>query len=119
MTKKETPEKGFWDKLEIIGKVALPIVIAGATIWFNSQISARQQSAEMVKLAVGILSEKPQEDGVDPLRVWAIDILVDRGGLSQNAAKTLNIRQLNPAYVPTEYSPAWFETLENLRWAVE
>ena len=87
--------KGVLDKLEIIGKVALPIVIGGATIWFNSQISERQQSAEMVKIAVGILSVEPEGDESDALRNWAVDILAEKGGLSESAAAILRTKALS------------------------
>ncbi len=74
-----TNQKDFWDKLEIIGKVALPVVIAGATLWFNSQLSSRQTSADMVQIAVGVLSQNVDDTefelGVDPLREWAVEVL--------------------------------------------
>lgn len=41
-------QKDRWDKLEIIGKVALPVIIAGATLGFNWQVNQRQRDATMV-----------------------------------------------------------------------
>ncbi|MBL3704640.1 hypothetical protein GI582_18235 [Sulfitobacter sp. BDSS02] len=79
--------KDWWDKLEIIGKVALPVVIAAATIWFNSQVSERQQNADMVSIAVEVLSQATEQN--DPLRDWAVDILVIQGNLASEAAAEL------------------------------
>lgn len=84
----DTGEKDHWDKLEILGKVALPVVVAGATIWFNSEVSTRQQTAEMVKVAVGVLGQEGKEEN-DPLRGWAVGILRQQGGLSEDAANAL------------------------------
>ncbi|MEM6564997.1 MAG: hypothetical protein AAF665_11155 [Pseudomonadota bacterium] len=91
-------EKDAWDRLEIVGKVALPIVVAGATIWFNSQVSQRQQSAEMTRIAVGVLSEADISED-DPLRDWAVNILVDQGGLSLAAARQLRNEPLATPFV--------------------
>ena len=81
-------QKDIWDKLEIAGKLALPVVIAGATIWFNSQISQRQQNADMVSIAVSVLGQEGESKD-DPLRSWAVKLLQHHGGLSADAANEL------------------------------
>lgn len=87
--------KDNWDKAEIVGKVALPIVIAAATLLYNNEVSARQQSSKMVELAIGIVTEPPMDDGEpEPLRLWAIDILQVNGGLTEEAASQLKFSSL-------------------------
>lgn len=99
------PRKDCWDKAEIFGKVALPLVIAAATLTINSQINARQNQSAIVSMALGIVSEKPDPEdaaNVDPLRLWAIDRLVEHGGLSEAAATQLKFEALpNYGGIPT------------------
>lgn len=92
--------KDFWDKADIAGKVALPVVIALVTLFFNNQINQRQRDTELVSIATRIVSESPttESDG-DPLRLWAIDILIERGGMSQEAALQLRSRSLVANYI--------------------
>jgi hypothetical protein len=79
--------KDCWDKWqivgEIVGKVSIPLVVVGATLFFNSQTNHREQAARMAQIAVGILSEKPDyssgETQPDPLRNWAVSVLQQPG----------------------------------------
>ena len=96
--------KDCWDKVEILGKfvgaILIPLAIGAATIKINSQNSRRDTAAQMASIAVGILSEKPDDDaqGVDPLREWALDVLQRPGEivpLSEGAANDLRSRSLH------------------------
>ena len=69
-------QKDNWDKTDILAKVALPIIILVATLVYNNQLNYRQQSAAMVEIAVGVVSEAPSDDSqTNALRDWAIDKL--------------------------------------------
>ena len=66
LTPESSPEaagKDTWDKAEIIGKVAIPVIIAITALTLNDQLSQRAQDAEVIKIAVAILSERPSEEG--------------------------------------------------------
>lgn len=69
--------KDRWDKFEIFGKVALPIVVALAAVFLNNQISVRQIHSEKTALAVRVLSSPadPSRSTIDPIREWAVDVL--------------------------------------------
>jgi hypothetical protein len=66
--------KDSWDKLEVLGKVAVPFVVALTALLLNSQVSTREQAARMSEIAVGILVEAPDVVSA-PLRNWAISVL--------------------------------------------
>lgn len=101
--------KDRWDKWQIVGeifgKVWMPIVVAGATLWFNSQTSHREQAARMAQIAVGILAEQPDysagETKPDPLWDWAVTVLQQPGEivpLDDKAAEALREQGLPPLY---------------------
>lgn len=80
--------KDWWDKADIGGKIALPVVIAGPTIWFNAQTTERQENAKMVEVAARVLSA-PADEESDPLREWAVSQLQENGGLTDEAGQKL------------------------------
>lgn len=84
-------DKDMWDKAEIVGKVSLPVAVAVATLWLNGQVSQRQQSTEITKVAIGVLSEELGDDqrGIDPLREWAVARLSENYQFSDAARDVL------------------------------
>ncbi len=95
-------EKDFWDKFEILSKLAVgitvPTVVALTAFLLNDQINKRNQATEITRVAVGILQAEPNtENGVDHLRLWAIDVLRDPENpkpLSAEAAEALKTQSL-------------------------
>ncbi|MBF9036655.1 hypothetical protein HKCCE2091_20665 [Rhodobacterales bacterium HKCCE2091] len=95
--------KDNWDKAEIIGKIAIgslvPIVLGISAIVLNNQISQRSRSADMIRIAVGILQEDPAEEAPDnALRLWAISVLqnpADENALTEEAASQLRNEPLS------------------------
>ncbi|MEM1149282.1 MAG: hypothetical protein AAGI03_01825 [Pseudomonadota bacterium] len=74
--------KDRWDKAETVAKLVgvtlVPLVVAATAYFINGQISLRQSNTEIVKLAIGILSEPAvidENSPEDPLRRWALDNL--------------------------------------------
>ena len=71
--------KDFHDRLLIWAKAAslvlIPAAIAFATIWIDAGIKHRQANLEMVRLAVGILQQDPEETGLVALREWSMDVI--------------------------------------------
>ena len=71
--------KDFHDRLLIWAKAAslvlIPGAIAFATIWIDAGIKHRQANTEMVRLAVGILQQDPEETGLVALREWSMDVI--------------------------------------------
>ncbi|MDU8928303.1 hypothetical protein RXV86_12980 [Alisedimentitalea sp. MJ-SS2] len=76
-------EKDNWDKFEIVGKIVVgltvPVVVAVAAYFLNTQISERTRSSEMTRIAVGVLSKSPSDEDynseLEPMRRWAIGVL--------------------------------------------
>jgi hypothetical protein len=116
LTPESSPEaagKDTWDKAEIIGKVAIPVIIAITALTLNDQLSQRAQDAEVIKIAVAILSERPSEEGASnsALRSWAIDEMVVRADLSQDAAEELIDARLPVAdqLIPQPQCEIWID----------
>jgi len=91
-----------WDKAEIAGKVAgavlIPVTLAVAAWFVNTELTARGQAARMTEIAVGVLTLEPSEDPDtnDPLRDWAIEVLQnpsDPPPLSDEAAEALRTKE--------------------------
>lgn len=105
--------KDGWDITEIVGKVAgavlIPSVIAIGGLYFNAQenqrarqaseaASRRAATAQMMQIAVGVLSSKPTEETA-ALRKWATEVLEKPGeiiALNRDAAIQLESSQLAP-----------------------
>jgi hypothetical protein len=98
-------EKDIWDKVEVVGKIAVglvvPVTIAIVAYLLNDQISQRARSAEMTRIAIGVLQQEPEESaalsGADPLRDWAINVLRDPSSdhnLNEEAAAALRLKRL-------------------------
>lgn len=87
--------KDLWDKIEIAGKVALPVVLLLGGYFLNSQFNQRQRANELIGIAIGILSAHPLEEPSETeeaIRNWAIEILRDPTGhhtLSDEIAEKL------------------------------
>ena len=77
--------KDFHDRLLIWAKAAslvlIPAAIAFATIWIDAGIKHRQANTEMVRLAVGILQQDPEENQSRALREWSLDIVDQYSGV--------------------------------------
>ena len=72
-------DKDFWDKLEICGKTALPIVVALAAVFLNNQINTRAQASEWTKIALSVINKPLDQEDTNQilLRTWAVDVLAD------------------------------------------
>jgi len=102
--------KDIWDKAEIIGKFAVPLVVAFAAVFLNNQFSKRSEDSEVTMIAVSILSSEPSDESrKDPLRTWAAQQMVDRAGMSEEAANLLLVRRLptNSATLPIPQCEIW------------
>jgi len=67
-------QKDWWDKLQIIAVIAVPIVIGISGYFINSTLKQREIEVRYLENAVSILREKPNEETV-ALRNWAVEIL--------------------------------------------
>lgn len=93
MNKQDTENrKDNWDKIEIVGKVLIPVVIGVGGFWLNWSIGDRQTQTERAGLAIGILAEPVLEENVgveDPLRRWAADVLDQDFAFSEEERRLL------------------------------
>lgn len=116
-------QKDLWDKANIILKAAIPFAVALSVFWWNSERTSAETSARMTEIAVGVLGEAPDGSGNDPLREWAIEVLMSPGNppqLSQEAADALRYRRLRPAATSSlfnelEDSGRLSELMQNLK----
>lgn len=101
--KTERVPKDVWDKVGIVftglAGIVTPTVI-GLSVWaWNHERTTRDSAAQMVSIALGVLSEEPGENpGNDPLREWAVNVLMNPTEppvLSADAAKSLLERKIN------------------------
>ncbi|WP_159089334.1 hypothetical protein [Tateyamaria sp. Alg231-49] len=118
MTDKEDG-KDFWDKFEIGGKVALPVVVALAALYLNDQVSQREVSGRMIELSISVLASDPIYDEgearVDPLRDWAVNVLrhpdnpptLSRGAATELRRLGLPDEGRIQAYSSEEYIQLW------------
>lgn len=95
--------KDLWDKIEVVGKIAVPVLVAITVLYWNGQKTARDTASAMTQVAVGILQAERPVDGSDSaLRNWAISVLErpsDPPPLSPEAATELRKRSL-PSVIP-------------------
>jgi hypothetical protein len=104
--------KDCWDKAliagQIVGSILIPVVV-GISVWsFNSERTQRDTAAQMVSIAVSVLTVPADENliGENALRQWAIYVLQnpdDPPALSDEAAQLLLTDKLS-------YFPAWVST---------
>lgn len=91
-------KKDIWDKLEVLAKVLIPVVVGISVYVWNHERTHANASAAMVEIAVGVLTAVPKgDDDNDPLRGWAVSVLLEPGDpppLTGPAAKTLRTTQL-------------------------
>ena len=90
--------KDWWDKAEIIGKIAVPVLIGFVVLFWNSQRTAHETRAAMTQIAIGILSERPEEGQPTALREWAIAVLQNPTNpprMSDEAARQLRFEPLS------------------------
>jgi hypothetical protein len=120
---KETKEAiEYWlNKIEIISKILLPVVLLLLGCMLNNSYRAKEQQLKQVELnqqfiqkqvelnqkyieiAVGILNSKPTPETI-PLRDWAIDI-IDKYSeikLSKEAKKLLKVKPLSKVQYLTD-----------------
>ena len=89
--------KDCWDKVEVLGKIVVPIAVGAMILVWNSQRTTQQTSATMTDIAIGVLSEQPAEGEGGALRNWAIAVLQSPENpprLSEKAAFELRTERL-------------------------
>lgn len=93
---RKTRPKDRWDKFRIaaqaVGVALIPVAIAFATVWIDAGIRNRQVDLEMVRLAVGILQEDPEETGLMALREWSMDAIDAYSGIPLPASAREELR---------------------------
>lgn len=83
-----------WHKAQItaniIGAIAIPIVIAIFTFVYSDSFKKRETGVRYVELAVGILREEPKPK-THALRKWAVEVLGKYSAvqLSEDARRAL------------------------------
>ena len=99
--------KDFWDKFRIgtqaVGVVLISGVIAFVTVWIDAGIKNRQVDLEIVRLAVGILQEDPEETGLTALREWSMDAIDAYSGIPLPASAREELRN-QPLTLPTRFN---------------
>lgn len=99
-------KKDVWDKADVVLRALVPVAVGLMLLAWNNQRTTQQSAAAMTEIAIGILTEEPDEEGVDPLRSWAIRVLQNPSNppvLSSSAAKELTFRGLPMAdFDPSE-----------------
>lgn len=89
--------KDCWDKIEIIGKVTVPIAVGVLILVWNNQRTSQQTAASMTQIAVSVLSQEVEDSKIDPLRDWAVAVLQNPSNpptLSDEAAAQLRTSAL-------------------------
>ena len=89
----ERPAKDRWDKVDILAKAFIPIVDAGSVLFWNAQKTSRETAAQMITIALSILTAPPEKSAPNALRGWAIDVLrspEDPPALTDEAAVALS-----------------------------
>ena len=71
----ERPAKDCWDKIDIIVKALIPIVVALSVWVWNTEKASRDTAAQMITIATSILTAPPENSAPSALRQWAIDVL--------------------------------------------
>lgn len=109
ITAKEAPTKGFWEKLEIVGKILsillIPIVLALLGNFVNTALKKSDVDLRMVELAVDILQEEPTEENKE-LRTWAIAVINKHAQVAiTELAKNELLNKPLPETVP--WQPPW------------
>lgn len=75
-TKADEPvPKDAWDKIDIVGRAAIPIIVAVSVFLWNTERTSRDAAAQMITIATSILAAPPDEAAPGPLRSWAIAVL--------------------------------------------
>ena len=86
----ENEKKDSWDKAKIISQIFLTIAIIYYGHVLNGSLREREIDLELVKMGIGILSTKPNEN-TSALREWAVTIVDNYSGvpLSKNVKSEL------------------------------
>ena len=69
------PEKDVWDKVDIVGRALIPVIVALSVLFWNSERTARDTAAQMITIATSILTTPPDQSAPSALRSWAIEVL--------------------------------------------
>lgn len=103
----ERPVKDRWDKLDIIAKALIPVIVALSVLLWNNAKTSRDTAAQMITIATSILTAPPENSTPSALRQWAIAVLQtpsDPPALSDEAALAL-----------TKESIPWVQDWETMR----
>lgn len=71
----EHPPKDVWDKLDILGRAAIPVIVALSVYLWNSERTSRDTASQMIAVATAILTAPPEQSAPSALRGWAIAVL--------------------------------------------
>lgn len=68
--------KDGWDKLQVLGAVALPIVALFLGHWFSQSLKQGETKVRLVEVAVDVLKTDPKTtEEVPGLRDWAVKVI--------------------------------------------
>ena len=118
---KERKAKDGWDKLQVIGALLTPLLIAYFGVKVDSSIKERDLALKDFEVAVGILKEDPAKNaGSERLRGWALETFEKYSSvkLSVEDQRRLELWRLNtPAAINVatepidpEYDPVFYIT---------
>jgi hypothetical protein len=67
--------KDRWDKMQALGMIMIPLVLAVIGLMFSSALKERELRAQYVKLATDLLTKNPEDMPSASLRLYAFNIL--------------------------------------------
>lgn len=115
--------KDLWDKLDIISRLIIPILIAASVWLWNHEKTKSENAARMLEIAVSILSsDSSAQDEPDPIKLWAVKVLQDPTSpppLSLQAAAQLSgdpdlMRRVNyQKQIETVFTDPVFDDIRN------
>lgn len=74
----EKSKKDSWDKADIIGKLAVAVLVALVGWWIQGVVTTQNTGKDYIGIALGILENKDQTEAMKKntaLRQWAVDLL--------------------------------------------
>jgi hypothetical protein len=97
-TKADEPvPKDVWDKVDIIVRALIPVIVALSVYLWNVERTSRDTAAQMITIATSILTAPPEQATPNALRLWAIAVLQspdDPPTLTDEAAVALRTQSI-------------------------
>ena len=95
--------KDLWDRLDIIGKLLVPMAVVFLTFWLNLGQNERQIQRESLDLAIRILGDEEYKERSEKLSNWANAYVHDALNLTEDLKVEIReqgLPQKEPSLVP-------------------